>query len=140
MKMTENGLLKKVTEVFIVEALSYTEAERRFVQEMESYASAGFEVAGIKRTTISELFESTDAAADRWYKVKLSYLTLDEKTGAEKRYNSLVLVQATEFEDAIKTLKEGMKGTLGDWIIVAVSETPILDIYHYEPSEENRED
>lgn len=135
-KTMETGLLKKVTETYMVDALSFTEAERRFIEEMTPYISGEFTVTDIKRARIAELFESADAAADRWFKAKVAYITLDEKTGAEKRSIQMVLVQAAEFRDALKNLDEAMKGTLGDWVIINISETPIMDVFRYKKVDE----
>lgn len=127
----ETGLLKKVTETYIVEALSFTEAERRFIEEMTPYISGEFTVTDIKRARLSELIESEDTAADRWFKAKVAYITLDEKSGAEKRTNHFMLVQATDFREAVKNLDNAMKGTLGDWVIVSITETAVMDVFHY---------
>jgi hypothetical protein len=135
-KTMETGVQKKVTETYLVDALSFTEAERRFIEEMTPRISGEFTVKDIKRASLSEIFESNDAAADRWFKAKVAYISLDEKTGAEKRTNQLVLVQATDFRDALKNLDHGMEGTLGDWVIVSITETPIMDVFRYKKAEE----
>ena len=135
-KTMETGLLKKVTETYMVDALSFTEAERRFIEEMKPYISGEFIVTDIKRVRLAEIFESSNAAADSWFKAKVAYITLDEKTGAEKRTNQQVLVQATDFRDALKMLDKGMEGTLGDWVIVSISETPVMDVFHYKKLED----
>ena len=138
-KTMETGLLKKVTETYIVEALSFTEAERRFIEEMTPFITGEFTVTDIKRGHLSEIFESPNAAADRWFKAKIAYITLDEKTGAEKRTAQLVLVQATDFKDSIANLDRCMAGTLGDWVIVSITETNIMDVYHYEQVQDKPE-
>ena len=130
-KTMETGLLKKVTETYVVEALSFTEAERRFIEEMTPYISGEFTVTDIKRARLAELFESSDSTADRWFRAKVAYITLDEKTGAEKRTAQNILVQATDFRDAVKNLDKCMEGTLGDWVIVSITETNIMDVYRY---------
>ena len=137
-KTMETGLLKKVTETYMVDALSFTEAERRFIEEMTPYISGEFTVTDIKRSRLSDLFESQDAAADRWFKAKVAYITLDETSGAEKRTNQFILVQATDFRDAVKNLDRGMEGTLGDWVIVSITETAIMDVFHYVKKEEDK--
>ena len=134
-KTLETGLLKKVTETYIVDALSFTEAEKRFIEEMTPYISGEFEVTDIKRARLTEIFESIDASADRWFKAKIAYLTLDEKSGMEKRTNQSVLIQATDFRNAVAVLDKGMAGTLGDWLIVSISETPIMDVFKYKKAE-----
>ena len=130
-KTMETGLLKKVIETYMVEALSFTEAERRFIEEMTPYISGEFTVTDIKRVRLSEVVEAPGTDADRWFKAKVAYITLDEKTGDEKRTKNLVLVQATDFRDALKNLDEAMKGTLGDWVIVSITDTPVMDVFRY---------
>lgn len=134
-KTLETGLMKKVTETYMVDALSFTEAERRFIEEMKPYISGDFTVSDIKRARLAELFESIDADADRWFKAKVAFITLDEKTGAEKRSNQMMLVQATDFRNAVKQLDECMKGTMGDWVIVSLTETAIMDVFRYKKVE-----
>lgn len=135
-KTLETGLMKKVTETYLVDALSFTEAERRFIEEMTPYISGEFTVTDIKRARLAYVFESEDAAADRWFKAKVAYITLDEKSGAEKRTNQNVLVQAADFRDAVKVLDKNMEGTLGDWVIVSIAETLIMDVFHYVKKED----
>ena len=135
-KTMETGLLKKTTETYMVEALSFTEAERRFIEEMTPFISGEFTVTDIKRGRLAEIFESENAAADRWFKAKVAYITLDEKTGAEKRTPQQILVQATDFRDAVSNLDRCMAGTLGDWVIVTITETSIMDVFHYKKVEE----
>ena len=131
-KTLENGMNKKVTEPYLVDALSFTEAEARIIEEMTPYISSEFTVADVTRARYSELFYANDASADRWYKVKLGFITLDEKSGAEKKTYTNVLVQAADLRDAVKRLDEGMKGSMADYIIVSVAETAIMDVYPYE--------
>ena len=134
-KTMETGLLKKVTETYMVDALSFTEAERRFIEEMKPYISGEFTVTDIRRSRLTEVLEAADAAADRWFKAKVAYITLDEVSGVEKRTNQTVLVQATDFRDAVKGLDKGMEGTLGDWVIVSITETTVMDIFRYKKEE-----
>lgn len=138
-KVMENGMQKKITEPYLVDALSFTEAEARIIEEMTPYISGEFAVKGVKLAGYSELFPSEEESADRWFKCRLSFITLDEKSGAEKRTFSNVLVQASDLRDAIKKLDEGMKGTMADYQIASVAETAIMDVYPYEASEEKPE-
>ena len=131
-KTMENGQNKKVTEPYLVDALSHTEAEARIIEEMTPYISGEFTVAGIVPAKYSELFFADEEAADRWFKCKLAFLTLDEKSGAEKRTMTNVLVQAADLRDSVKKLDEGMKGSMADYLILSVAETPIMDVYPYE--------
>lgn len=130
-KTMENGMNKKVTEPYLVDALSFTEAEARIIEEMTPFISGEFTVSDIKRANYSELFPSEEEAADRWFKCKLVFITLDEKSGAGKKTSTQVLVQAADLRDAVKKLDEGMKGTISDYQEVAVQETSIVDVYPY---------
>lgn len=111
-KTMENGLVKKVSEPYLVDAISFTEAEKRFIEEIRPFMTGEFEVSDIKRVNYSEVFFNDAESADRWFKCKLSFITLDEKSGAEKRTNSYALVQAADLREAIKHLDEQMKGTI----------------------------
>ena len=134
-KTMENGMNKKVTEPYLVDALSFTEAEARIIEEMTPFISGEFTVSDIKRANYSELFPSKEEAADRWFKCKLVFITLDEKSGAEKKTSTQVLVQAADLRDAVKKLDEGMKGTMADYQIASVAETAIMDVYPYSAEE-----
>ena len=128
-KTMENGLNKTVSEQYLFDALSFTEAEARTIEELKPYISGEFTIPQIVKPRISELFLSDDTAADRYYKVKVSFITLDEKNGAEKKTNSFILVQASDFKNAYDRFIEGMKGTMADYEIVSIVETQILDYY-----------
>ncbi|MDE6198003.1 MAG: DUF4494 domain-containing protein [Muribaculaceae bacterium] len=126
-KLQENGAAKKVTEPYLVDALSFTEAEARITEEQRPFISGEFQVSAIKPTKIAEIF--WDETGDRWYQVKVAFITIDEKTAVEKRSMSLILVQAANFKHAVENFEEGMKGTMADYEIVQVTETPIMDVY-----------
>ena len=138
-KVMENGMQKKVTEPYLVDALSFTEAEARIIEEMTPFISGEFTVSDIKRANYSELFPSDEESADRWFKCKLIFITLDEKSGAEKKTSTQVLVQAADLRDAVKKLDEGMKGTLADYLIASVVETALIDVYPYKAKEDSHE-
>lgn len=127
--MLENGVQKSVTEPYLVDALSFTEAEARITDEMLPYVSGPYLVADIKRAKYSEVF--TNLEGDRYYKAKIYFLTLDEKSGNEKRTAASMLVQASDIEKAIQGIKKGMEGTLADYEIGSVSESDILDVFVY---------
>lgn len=126
-KMLETGQQKKVNEPYLVDALSFTEAEARIIEEITPFISGTFSVSAVKRTKITEIF--TDETGDRWYSVKYNIITIDEKTAVEKRQAILVLVQASDFQKAVDNFMEGMKGTMADFEIASVTETQIMDVY-----------
>lgn len=131
-KTMDNGQVKKVTEPYLVDAINFTEAEKRIIEEMTPFMTGEFQVADIKRARYAELFETPGDEADRWFKCKLTFVTLDEKSGAEKKTSQNVLVHASDLRGAIKRLDEGMKGSMMDYVISSVAETPIMDVYHYQ--------
>ena len=135
-KIMDNGINKKVNEKYLFDSLSFTESEGRCIQEMTPFITGEFTVSDIKRANYSEVFFSEEDAADRWFKCKLLFITLDEKSGEEKKTATNVLVQAYDLRDAVKKLDEGMKGTMADYQIASVAETAIIDVYPYEPKTE----
>lgn len=135
-KTMENGLEKKVSEPYLVDAISFTEAEKRIIEEIRPFMTGEFVISDIKRANYSEVFFCDAESADRWFKCKLSFITLDEKSGAEKKTNSYALVQAGDLREAIKYLDEQMKGTIMDYQIASVVETMIMDVYPYDASVE----
>ena len=130
-KVMEDGLQKRVSENYVVDALSFSEAEERIIEEMSSYISGEFDVADIKKATYKEIFFSDDDMADKWYKAKLQFITIDEKTDKEKRSTVNYLVQAGSFNSAVKNIDEVMSGTMIDFVIAAVSETTLMDVFEY---------
>lgn len=136
-KVQENGNTKKVTEPYLVSALSFTEAEARIIEEMTPFISGEFKVTAIKITNYSEVVSTTDESADKWYKAKVNFVTLDEKSGAEKKTSNYFLLEASDLDDAKKRLNEHMKGTMADWEAESVSETKIMDVYPYSKKESN---
>lgn len=126
-KTMENGTVKKVTEPYLVDALSFTEAEARIIEEVTPFISSDFKVSAVKKTNIAEIFR--DDSGDKWYKVKVAFITIDEKSAAEKRKASYILVQASDFKSAYDNFMDGMKGTMADFEIVAITETAIMDVY-----------
>lgn len=126
-KMTEDGSQKTVTEPYLVDALSFTEAEARITKEITPFISGEFKVTAVKRTNTAEIFWKE--GGDKWYKVKVNFCTIDEKTGKEKKTPNYMMVQAIDFKDAYDVFMEGMKGTMADFEISQIVETMIMDVY-----------
>ncbi len=129
-KTLETGTNKKVTEAYLVDAMSFTEAENRIIEEMTPMITGEFEVTAVKKDRIAELF--TDEAGDRWYRCKVMFITVDEKTLQEKKSASIMLVQASDFQTAVKNLNENMRDTMSDWEINAITETTLMDVYMFD--------
>ena len=134
-KTMEDGLQKKVSENYTIDALSFEEAERRIIEEMSSYISGEFEVKNLKIAPYKEIFFSDSDMADRWYKAKLAFITIDEKTEKEKRSNVVYLVNAGSFNGAVKNIDEVMGGTMIDYVILSVQETNLMDVFEYKKVE-----
>lgn len=130
-KTMENGVEKKVTEPYLVDAFSFTEAEGRIIEEITPFIKGEFNVTDIKRANYSEVIQSADTNADRWFKFKLQFIVLDEKNGKEKKTPCMVLVQAVDFKDSVKRLEDNMKGSMADYIIASCNETALMDVYFY---------
>lgn len=122
------GKIKSAKEQYMFDALSYTEAEARAVEELTPCISGEFTIEAIKKTRVSELM-NVDSLADRWYKVKVAFITLDEKTATEKKSVVPILVRAEDFGEAVERFMDGMSGTISDFEIISIAETPILDYF-----------
>ncbi|MBE6260635.1 MAG: DUF4494 domain-containing protein [Prevotella sp.] len=130
-KVMEDGLQKKVSESYVVDALSFTEAEKRIMEEMSSYISGEFTIKDIKIAPYKEIFFSDEELADRWYKAKLEFITIDEKTEKEKRSAVNYLVQAGTLKGAVGNIESVMGTTMIDYVIASVSETKLMDVFEY---------
>lgn len=135
-KMTETGKSVKVTDPYLVDALSCTEAEARVVEEITPFVN-DFNVLSVNKTKISEIF--WDETGDKFYKVKVNFITIDEKTAVEKKSASYILVQASSFAEAFSNFNKGMKGSMADYEIEAITETKIVDVYKYQVPDEAAE-
>ena len=140
----EDGTQKKVTEQYVVDALSFSEAEKRITEEVSQYISGEYEVTDVKKAIYKEvIFDEGDNCSDLWFKAKLQFITIDEKTEKEKRSNVYFLVQAASFDGAVKNINNVMNGTMIDYNKSNISETKIMDVFEYkvmtEPAKENEQ-
>ena len=119
-----------------MEALSHADAENRIIEEMKPYVSGVSSVEGVKKQKISDLFGIDDPDGDRWYKAKVVFISLDEIKTTEKRTTVMIYAKADDIESALKKVRNGMTGTMSDYEIVSISETPILDVYSYKEDDE----
>ncbi|ULB34914.1 MULTISPECIES: DUF4494 domain-containing protein [Proteiniphilum] len=128
-KMLETGMQKTVTEPYLVDALSFTEAEARIIEEMKPFISGEFSVSDIKRVKYTDSF--FNETGDRYYKAKLYFITLDEKSGSEKKTAVNMLVQASTLRETVDIVETEMKKTMIDYDIASVAETAIVDVFPY---------
>ncbi len=128
-KTMDNGITKTVTESYLVDALSFTEAEARIVEEMKPFISGDFTVTDIRRQKYAESF--LNESGDIYYKAKLYFIALDEKSGMSKKTAVFMLVQATTVAEANEILEKEMGKTMNDYEIASVVETAIKDVFPY---------
>lgn len=138
-KTMENGMNKKVLEPYLVDALSFTEAEARIIEELTPFISGEMMIYDISRYNVSEVIPSEKEENDKWYKIKVVFITLDEKSGKEKKRNTNVLIQSCSTAMAEADLHEAWKGMLADYRIEKVEETAILDVFPYTLEPETEE-
>ena len=131
-QMQDDGVTRKVSHKSLVDALSFTDAEVRIVKEMAPFTSGDLEVKAVKRVRIAEIFTGE---GDLWFRVKAVFITIDEKTQAEKEVPYVIMVQSASFTQAVQAFMDGMKGSLMDYRIVAITETKIEEVYPYQKPE-----
>jgi len=129
-------LQKKVTELYTIDALSHAEAEERIIEEMSHYISGEYEVTSVVPAPYKEVFFSDSMEADRYFKAKLAFITINEKTEKEKRTAVTYLIHAQTFDGAVKAIHEVMGGTMIDYVVLSVAETNIMDVFEYKKPEE----
>ena len=140
-KCMEDGSDKVVTESYIVEALSCTEAEASIIKEMALYSHGKTKVPSTKKANFSEIFFSDKDDDDKWFSAKLQFITIDEKSEKEKRSNVNYLVQAKSLARALRYVDEVIGNTIMDYDIVGLNETHVFDVFeHHAPSSENKEE
>jgi hypothetical protein len=128
-KTGEDGLMKTVTDAYLVDALSFTEAEARIIEQTKPFISSEFTVVSVRRVRIAELFDNP--SGDRWYRAKVNFVTLDEEKAIEKKTAATMIIQAANLKDALTLLLERLSVTLSDWEVVAITETDISTINRY---------
>jgi len=125
----KTGKEKKVNEPYLVDAISFTEAEERIYREMEAYISGEFTVTNIRKANYTDIFPNEDG--ERWYKCKVTFMSIDEAAGKEKKVANQMLVLASGVKDACDKIEIGLEGMTIDYDIVAVAESPIMDFFPY---------
>ena len=130
-KTEDDGMPRKVTETYVVDALSFSEAESRILEEMGKYVSGELEVCDLKIAQYKEIFFADNDLADKWYKAKLAFITIDEKTDKEKKTSVFYLVNAGNINSALKNVDELMGSTMIDYQTCNLTETHIMDVFEY---------
>ena len=128
--------MKKVSESYLVDALSFTEAEKRIIKEVRPFVSVGeLEVVNIRRARIAELFLNEEAEDDRYFRAKVNFITVDEKSGSERKTSATMIVKSDSLPNAVTELKAQLDSQMASYEIAAVTDTQILDVFQYEAPE-----
>ena len=138
-KTDESGKEKKVTEAYLVDAISFTEAETRITAEMEQMIQGAFIITNLKKSNLTELIPSDDERDDRWYKAKVAIIDADELTGKEKKSNQHCLVAAKDINTALANLEKSFSTYVVPYEISAIADTTIMDVYPYFKDETEQE-
>ena len=128
-KNVGDGKIKKQTEAYLIDAMTFGSAEERLIEETAPYCSGELDVKELRHANYAEVIPSELDSDDKWYKLKYNIITIDEKTGAEKTTPVYVLIQAANVVVAQEYFKESMRGTMVDYRIAAIQETKILDVF-----------
>lgn len=130
-RVGEDGRERKVTEAYLLDAMSYTEAESRIVREMECITGSEFWIAGLKKSNVTEVVVSNDVNDDRWYKAKVAIVDADEASGREKRSFLYYLVAAASASRALENLNRALETFVVPWEVVSVADTQVADVFPY---------
>lgn len=137
-KTQEDGSDKLVNELYVVDALSFTEAEASIIDNMAVYVSGELKIANINPANYNEIFFSGNDDDDLWFKARLAFITIDDKN-KEKRTYVNYLIQAKSIEHAKRYVDEVMGETIIDYELKSLSETKIFDVFEHEPSTDNKQ-
>lgn len=137
-KMGGDGKEKMVSEPYLIDAVSFTDAESRIHKELEPYITGDFFVSTIKIANYSELIPNDDG--DRWFKSKVAFISLDEEKGIEKRSNTYMLVQANNVKEAYDNITSALNDSVADFEIPSIQESPLMDVFNYFKEEEVNEE
>ena len=139
-KTQDDGTEKVVTELYVVDALTCAEAENRITEEIAPYHGGESNVTSTSEAVFKEVFFSDNDDDDKWYKAKLQFITIDEKTEKEKRSNVTYLVQAKSLARALRYVDDVMGKSMIDYDIIGLNETKVLDVFEHSSSAENTEE
>lgn len=132
-KLDERGKGRKVSETYLVDALTFSEAEERISREVGPYITGEFSIVGMKKTNVNEIFPNDEG--DRWFRCKVIFVTVDEVKATEKRVSSTILVFGTNIDNAWQHLKISLADTVSDYEVPTITETNIMDIFPYTGAE-----
>ena len=124
----EDGLEKMVTETYVYKAADFGDAYDKATKDMSTFISGEFGITGMKIAQYGEVFIQDERTEEKFYRVKVNFIVLDEKTNKEKKIAQYYLVNADSVEKARKYTDTALSQTMADFIIVSVQETMIIDV------------
>ncbi len=133
-KVDAQGKEKFVTEPYLVDAVSFTDAESRIHTELQPYIGGEFNVTNIKKANFAE--PVPNESGDRWFKCKVTFISFDEQKGTERRSNTNMLVQASNIKEAFDTLEKSLKDTVSDFEIPSIQQSNLMDVFGLPSHEE----
>ncbi len=128
-KQMDNGALKRVSEPYLLAAMTFTDAEARIYEELGSVIRGEFNVVGISRTELNDIFAYDDA--DIWYKCRVRYENFDADSEKGKKVTQNFLVSANNVKEAYERIQESLKSLMVDFEIPSIVASPIVDIFPY---------
>ena len=135
-KIDDDGRERKVSEVYLVDAVTFTDAETRIIQQLQTMVRGEFTVDNIKKSNIVEIFPHEDG--EWWYKAKIGIVTIDENAGKEKKINNYFLVAADDIKQALQRLEEGLSYILVPYQTTSLAVCNIVDVFPYFGDDANK--
>ena len=128
-KIDDDGRERKVSEVYLVDAVTFTDAETRIIQNLQTMVRGEFVVDNIKKSNIIEIFPHE--VGEWWYKAKIGIVTIDENAGKEKKINNYFLVAADDIKEALQRLEDGLSYILVPYQTTSLAISTIVDVFPY---------
>lgn len=128
-KLMQDGKVKKVNEPYLIDAVSFSDAEKRINEELEHFINGDFFLNGMKIVNYSDILPGKENSI--WFKCKITYISIDEAKGIERKSSSYMLVQANDVTEAKEVIDNVMEGCVSDYTIPSISETKIQDVFEY---------
>ncbi len=128
-KIQEDSSEKIVTEKYVVDAISFSDAEARIMEEMGRFITKEYRITSEAKASYGEVVFSDDADDDNWFKCKLTFITVNEDNGKEKLTNVNFLVQANTLGKALKNITKAMSATVSDWRVTGINATKVIDVF-----------
>ncbi len=128
-KVDATGKAKRVSETYLVDAISFAEAEERISREVAPFVNGDFQITGLKKAQVNEIFPHEEG--DRWFRCKVAFITVDEVKGTEKRISSTILVFGADIDNAWNHLRDALADSMSDYEVASIADTTIIDIFPY---------